>query len=110
MVCYNSRGREKNTNTYINMLMLIFKHHYEMYAIALKIIYKSYVAINLLHKKRTKITELFTFMRHIFLNCTVLFILSGKFISCAQISHKCTHCLHHRHVCGITGCNICFAK
>lgn len=89
------------------MLMLIFKHHYEMYAMALKIICKSDVAINLLCKKRAKTTELFSFLRNIVLNHSFLFILAGKFILCAQIGHKCTSCLHRRHACGIAGCNIC---
>lgn len=90
--------------------MLIFKHHYEMYAVVLKIVCKSNVAIILLRKKSTKTTELFSFWRDIALNHSFLFILSGKFISCAQIGHKCTSCLHHRHAYGIAGWNNLFCK
>lgn len=103
----NFRGREK---IQINMLMLIFKHYYEMYAIVLKIVCKSNVAIILLRKKSTKTTELFSFWRDIALNHSFLFILSGKFISCAQIGHKCTSCLHHRHAYGTAGWNNLFCK
>lgn len=50
---HDFRGSAKITR---KNLTPIFKHHYKSYMIALFILYKNYIGINLQHKERAKIT------------------------------------------------------